>query len=211
MKKNTFLILLSISLVLSFTSCKISKEYVQYISKKEEITAPSSKKVLAFVSGDIQVNEFTKTFDKNFVDKDEYVSIFLNDFKEQVALNTLFADVYIDSESQNYEAINKVDEDYVIRFSNIEISNRVEWTGSGGMNMNGMGMQVPTSVEYCVIKTKIEVYDAKNDQEILDFVVIGEASVFLFNFTKAFNKAKERTIKHIVNYLKAGTTTYKKY
>lgn len=214
--KNIFMskrlsILLVFSLLFSLTSCKVSKEYVQYVSKKEEIINPSTKKALIFVSGDIQINEFTKTFDKNYKDKSEFVSSFLNDFKEQVAANNLFVEVYLDSESQTYDEINKVDEDYIIRFSNVEISNRVEWTGGGGFGVNGVGVQAPSSVEYCVIKAKVEVYDGKNDKEILDFIVTGEASVFLFNFTKTFNTAKERTIKHVVNYLKSGTTTYEKY
>jgi hypothetical protein len=184
---------------------------VQYISKKEEIATPTTKKVLAFVSGDIQVIEFKKTFDKNYKDKDAFVSIFLNDFKKQVAANNLFAEVYIDSENQNYDAINKVDKNYIIRFSNLDISNRIEWTSAGGFGVNGVGVQAPSSVEYCVINVKVEVYDAINNKEILDFIVTGEASVFMFNFTKTFDKAKERVIKHIVNYLKYGTTTYKKY
>lgn len=211
MKRNSVLILVLFTLFFNLTSCKVSKDYVQYVSKKEDITNPSTKKALVFVSGDIQVNEFTKTFDKNYENKNAFVSIFLDDFKQQVVANTLFEEVYLDPITQDYNQLNKADEDYIIRFSNLEISNRVEWTNTGGVAVNGIGMQAPTSIEYCVIKAKVEIYDSETDKEILDFIVIGEASVFLFNFTKTFNKAKERTLKHVVNYLKSGKITYEKY
>jgi hypothetical protein len=73
------------------------------------------------------------------------------------------------------------------------------------------GMDTSTSVEYCVINVKVAVYDTKNDKEILDFIAIGEASVFFFNFTTTLEKAKNRTIDHIINYLKTEQTTYEKY
>ena len=78
---------------------------------------------------------------------------------------------------------------------------------NGGMG----GMQSSTSIEYCVITVKVEVYDAKTEKEILDFVAIGEKSVFMFNFTKTLQDTKARTITHIINYLKSGRTTYTKY
>jgi hypothetical protein len=43
------------------------------------------------------------------------------------------------------------------------------------MGMNGIGgMQSSTSVKHCFLSVKVEVYDAKMDKEILDFVAIGE-------------------------------------
>ncbi|WP_299013212.1 hypothetical protein [uncultured Polaribacter sp.] len=211
MKKTTILLVMLASFVVTFSSCKVSKAYVQNISKKQDLVAPSSKNVLAFVSGDVLVNEFTKTFDKNYEDKNEFVAEFLNAFKEQANLNSLFQITTVDAGIERYEDLNKGNQDYIISFTNLEINNRVEFTSAGGFNVNGIGVQAPASVEYCVMKVKVEVYDVLTDREILDFTVTGEASVFMFNFTKTFQKAKERTMTHVVNYLKSGTTTYEKY
>jgi hypothetical protein len=141
-----------------------------------------------------------------------FVKDYLNEFSDKLIFSNLFDDVLIDTKSSTYEALDKGNADYVIHFSNIEIKNRIEWRSSGGMGMNGMGgMQTSTSVEYCIINVKVEVYDTKNDKEILDFVAIGEDAVFLFNFTKTLQETKIRSINHIINYLKSGKTTYDKY
>ena len=211
MKIKIFLTLAVVAVVLSLSSCKASKQYVQYISKKENIITPETKNVIVFATEDIRVNEFKKTFDKNFIDKRVFVNDFMTDFSKQAKLNNLFSKVSIDNKSTAYSSVNLENTDYVIYFSNIEVTNRVEWRNSGGMGMNGMGGMQTTSVEYCILNIKVEIYDAKNNKEILDFVAIGEASVFLFNFTKTFQKAKERAIEHIVNYLKLGKTEYTKY
>lgn len=211
MERKLFAVLIISIAILSLSSCKASKQYVQYISKKENINTPETKKVLVFATEDVEVKEFKKTFDKNFKGKRFFTNELMLDFSNKITLNNLFSDVLIDSTSTAYESLNKEKADYVIYFSNIEITNRVEWRNSGGMGMNGMGGMQTTSVEYCVINLKVEVYDAKNDKEILDFVAIGEDSVFLFNFTKTFNTAKERALDHIINYLKSGKTEYKKY
>lgn len=211
MKKSYFFLVTIVSLI-SFSSCKVSKEYVQHISKKENIVAPKSKKVLVIATDKVNVYEFKKTFEKNFTDSKGFVKDYLNEFSDKLIFNNLFDDVLVDTKSSTYDALDKGNADYVILFSNIEIKNRIEWRSSGGMGMNGMGgMQTSTSVEYCIINVKVEVYDTKTDKEILDFVAIGEDSVFLFNFTKTMQETKIRSINHIINYLKSGKTTYDKY
>ncbi|TMM32051.1 hypothetical protein FDT66_00875 [Polaribacter aestuariivivens] len=211
MKRKIILVIALSSFIFNMTSCKVSKNYVQFISKKEDIVAPKTKKVLAFSTENVQVSNFTKTFDKNFTTTNDFTSSYLNDFKQQAIASNLFSEVFIDTKNTSYTSLKKENADYIIYFSNVHISNRVEWTSAGGMNMNGMGMQAPTSVEYCVVTVKVEVFDAKTDKEILDFVSIGEESVFLFDFTKTLLKAKERSINHIINFLQSGKTTYKKY
>ena len=212
MNRKVILVLSVITILASFSSCIVSKQYVQHISKKEEMVTPQTKKVLVFATDDIKVSEFKKTFDKNYADKSDFTTAYVNDFAQKSKINNLFSDVFIDADSRTYETLNKNNADYIIYFSNLEISNRYEMVQSaGGMGPNGMGMQTSTSVEYCVITVKVEIYDAKTAKEILDFVVIGEESVFLFDFTKTFLKAKERSIDHIINYLQSGKTEYKKY
>lgn len=211
MIRKGFLLLAVLAILCSFSSCIVSKQYVQHISKKEEIVTPQTKNLLVFATDDVKVNEFKKTFDKNYIDKSDFTTQYLNDFAQKIKINKLFSDVFIDTESETYATLNKNNTDYIIYFSNIGISNRYETVHhAGGMGMNGMGMQPSTSVEYCVLTVKVEIYDAKTDREILDFVVIGEESVFLFDFTKTLLKAKERSIDYMINYLQSGKTTYKK-
>jgi len=212
MKRKGILVLSVFALFHTLSSCKISKQYVQYISKKEEIISPKTKKILVFATDDVKVSEFKKTFEKNYIDKEDFTSEYLKDFVQKATRNLLFSKVSADADNVTYATLNKNDSDYIIYFSNIEISNRVELRQSAGMGMNGMGgMRTSTSVEYCVLSVKVEIYDAKTDKQILDFVAIGEESVFLFDFTKTFQKAKERSIDHIINYLESGKTEYKKY
>lgn len=199
--------------VFSFTSCKVSKQYVTYISKKADIEAPKTKKVLVIATDDIKVLEFTNTFEKNYEEKEDFSNQYLKEFSRGINASKAFGDVTYDISKGTYASLNTIDADYVIHFSNFEITNRYEWRQSTNMNgMNGMGgMSTSSSVEYCVINVKVEVYDAKNDKEILDFIAIGEAAVFFFNYTTTLKKAKDRTIAHIINYLKTEQTTYEKY
>jgi hypothetical protein len=211
--KKIILGFVSLVSLLSFTSCKISKDYVQYISKKEEIVSPEIKKVIVIGTDNIAVNEFKKTFKKNDQDSNGFRINYLEAFLEKINAKKLYENVSINASSLSYDSLDKEYADYVIHFSNFEITNRVEWNTSGGSSINGMGglQNNSTSVEYCIVKVKVEVYDAKTNKEVLDFVSIGEASVFLFNFTKTFQKAKERSIIHILNFLESGKTTYEKY
>jgi hypothetical protein len=212
MKRKTYLVLIIAVSLLSFTSCKVSKQYVQHISKKAEIVAPQTKKVIVIATDDVRVNEFSKTFEKNFKSKRDFANNYLYDFSNKINSKYIYDNVSIDISNSTYDSLKNKNTDYVIHFSNFEITNRIEWNNSGGIGMNGMGgMNTSTSVEYCIINIKVEVYDAKTDKEILDFVAIGEASVFLFNFTKTFEKAKQRSIDHIINFLKTGRTEYEKY
>ncbi|QTD37427.1 hypothetical protein JL193_15245 [Polaribacter batillariae] len=209
-KRKSVLIIAFLIAVVSLSSCIVNKQYVQYISKKEDIKTPETKKVIVFATNDVRVNEFKKTFQKNFPEKRDFTFNFMKEFSNKGLANHLFSDILIDRDSFNYEDVSTKNSDYIIYFSNFEISNRVEWNNTGGMGVNGVGMNT-TSAEYCVIKVKVDIYDAKTDKEILDFVVIGEESVFMFDFTKTFYKAKERAVEHIINYLKSGKTEYKKY
>lgn len=208
--KKYFYLLFGVLTIINFTSCTVSKEYVQFVTKKDEIKTPSSKNVMLFSSNSVSLKEFKKTFAKNFKDQKDFSNKYIKDFAVALKNNNLFSSVVTDTITSNFDDLNKNNIDYIIHISNVEIMNRVEWT-QGAMNVNGMGMQPPTSTEYCVINVKVEVYNTQKDKEIIEFVAIGEESVFLFDFTKTFKKAKERSINHIINYLKSGRTTYDKY
>lgn len=209
MKKKLYLLTAVITLVFSFSSCKVSKDYVQHVSKKQDIKEPTTKKVLVIATNKVDITEFEKTFDKNYNNDRDFAVSFLEEFSEKLNNSSIYADVTIDSESSSYVSIPENKSDYTIHFSKFEISNRVEWTHTAGMGVNGLGSS--TSTEYCVITVKVEVYDSKTDREVLDFITIGEESVFLFDYTKTLKKAKERTILHIINYLQTGRISYEKY
>lgn len=202
MKKVLLVLVVGISLV----SCQASKEFVRHISKKENIDAPQTKTIIVIAADNVTLNEFKKTYKKNYEDNNAFTRAYLEQLTEGLKLRNIYADVIMDSTALNYEDVNTNNIDYVVRLSNFGINNRVEWT-HGGMGVNGMHSS--TSIEYCIIKTKVEVYDAKTNKEILDFVAFGEESVFLFDFTKTFLKAKDNSVLHIINYLESGKILYK--
>jgi len=202
MKKIVFLLIFTLSLI----SCQAPREYIKYVSKKENIDAPKTKNVLIIASDKVLLNEFTKTYQKNYEDDTDFTRSYLNQLTKEMKQRNIFSDVRMDSETLNYDRLDSNTTDYVIQLSNFEINNRVEWRNSA-MGVNGM--QTSTSVEFCVMSVKVEIYDAKTNKEILDFIVFGEESVFLFDFTKTFEKAKAASILHIINYLESGKVVYK--
>ncbi len=221
MKKNT---LLTVICVLLFTSCVVKKDYVNNIIKEGDITNPQEKIVLVTGFENIRVNNFTKTFEKNFSTDSLFVDAYINEFITEAKKNNIYSDYLVDV-SSNWEELNKginadrfvlndlftnSNADYMISFSNFEITNRVETSYAPAVGPNG-GAGTHTSIEYCIINVEVIIYDTKTQRKILEFVTTGESSVFLFNFTKTFLRAKTRSIKHIINYLKNGQVTYTKY
>ena len=83
MIKNARLFLLMTLVIFSFTSCKVSKQYVTFISKKAEIETPETKKVILIATDDIKVLEFTNTFQKNYEEKAAFSSQYLNEFSKK--------------------------------------------------------------------------------------------------------------------------------
>ena len=212
LNRKRIIFIIAIISVFSFSSCKVSKEYVKFISEKEDFVSPSKKGVTVIMTEHIIVNNFKKTFKNNFEDIEGFRKIYLKEFSQKLKSSGKFGGVAVNILNSKYKNLDKGNTDYVIHISSFEITSRVEHVSSVNMNSNDFGgMGNTASTEYCVINLKVEVYDAKTDKEILDFVVIGEGSVFLFNFTDTLNKAKTRSINHIVNYLNTGKITYNKY
>lgn len=221
MKRVLLLLVLSVSL----SSCIVTKDYINNISKSGKILKPNSKSVLVTGVENIRVNNFKKTFKKNYETDTLFVDAFINNFTDEAKLNDLYSNLNIDREN-NWEllTLNKkvnspevealyalTDKDLLIIFSNFEITNRVEtsYVMSGGANNFGGGHT--QSTEYCIVNAEVLVYDLKNKNQILSFVTTGESSVIFFDYTNTLLKAKERAIKHAVNYLRIGKITYDKY
>lgn len=202
MKKIVFLFFFGLIL----SSCQVPQEYIKYISKKENIEVPKTKNVVIIASDRVLLNEFTKTYQKNYENDNDFTRAYLYQLTKEMKQRNIFADVRMDSKTFNYDRLDTNTADYVIQLSNFEINNRVEWRNSA-MGVNGM--QTSTSVEFCVMSIKVAIYDAKTNKEILDFIVFGEESVFLFDFTKTLEKAKSESILHIIKYLETGKIAYK--
>jgi hypothetical protein len=219
MKK--IIVLFAISLF-TLTSCIVKKNYINRVVKDGNLESSSNKTVLITGVENIQLNNFVNTYEKNFPTDSLFVDSYVNEFITLADNENLFAEYIIDIHP-SWEELNKginadktlLDElftyseaDYIINFSNFEITNRVETTYNPGIGTNGVGTH--SSVEYCIVNAEVMLFDVKEQKRILEFVTTGESSVFLFDFTKTFLKAKTRSIEHIVNYLKSGKTTYVK-
>ena len=221
MKNNPFLIItLFCSLFLS--SCISSIDYINNISKNGSLINGSQKQIIIIGSGEVNIDSFEKTYTKNFDNDDHFKNSYLTDFINASKENDLYNNITV-SENQEWDLLNqgynssnniKLDtlfnnaqEDYLIHFSDFRITNRVVHSYSHGFGPGAMMNN--NSTEFCVVNLNVTIYDLKAKKEILSFVSTGESSVFMFDFTKTFLKAKERSIKHIINYLKDGKTTYR--
>lgn len=220
MKKN----ILFITIILCFlTSCVIKKDYINNVVKEGVVETSKGKTILITGLENIRVNNFTKTFERNFATDSLFVDAFINEFITLAEKEELFAEYIIDIHPSWEELNNGInadrvilndlfansETDYIINFSNFEITNRVETNYNAPVGPNAVGTH--SSIEYCILNAEVMVFDVKKKKRIVQFVTTGESSVFLFNFTKTFLKAKTRSIKHIINYLKSGQVTYTKY
>ena len=220
MKKN--LLWFAIAL-LSFTSCIVKKDYINRVVKEGNFENFQNKTVLVTGFENIRANNFINTFEKNFATDSLFVDSYINEFITEAIKTNLFAEYVIEVHpildelnkgiNADKEVLDEVftnaETDYILSFSNFEITNRVETTYNPAVGPHGVGTH--SSVEYCILNAEVILYDVKEQKRILQFVTTGESSVFLFDFTNTFMKAKTRSIQHIVNYLKSGKVTYTKY
>lgn len=222
MKAKFKILIISIT-ILVFTSCIQTREYVGQVIKKETVANPTSKTILVTGVADVRVHNFSKTFKKNYQDNQDFVTAFINEFELEANKQNLFLSISRNNfnkegllSNQNSDdnlnlILLEAKEDYIINFTNFEVTNRIETRNVHSMGPTGFAGGQTTSVEYCIINTKVVVYDVKSKKQILEFVSIGESSVFLFDFTETFKKSKNRAVNHVINYLKTGKTTYNKY
>ncbi|SEC84786.1 hypothetical protein SAMN04489761_3760 [Tenacibaculum sp. MAR_2009_124] len=209
-KINEILVLIIGSLFL--ISCGPTKHYVSHILNKEDINRLKSKKTIIKASDNVDLDEFVTTFNKMFTSKADFSEKFKKTFRSKLKNSVLFSNVEV-GEINTFDLLReKSRSDYLIYLSNFEVTNRIEMRNSPAtVGPNNFGTMHTTSVEYCVINVKVNIYDLKTKRKVHEFTAIGESSVFLFNFKNTLNKAKERAITHIINYLNSGKTLYKQY
>lgn len=70
-----------------FTSCIVTKHYVGQIIKKEDLDNPAKKSVVVTVSDNVDLRDFKKTFEKNYKDNDGFVSSYLGEFTNELAIS----------------------------------------------------------------------------------------------------------------------------
>jgi hypothetical protein len=211
MKKKLQLFTFSLICICFFTSCNVSKHYVNQISNIGHKLETKTKTVVVSSSDNVRLNNFKKTFNKNYPNKEIFAKSFAEEFSAMAKNNAIFSKVELDRLDIWNSAKESSNADFIIHFSDFEITNRIESRHSAPAAGNNFGSMQTTSVEYCVIHVKVVIYDVKNKKEVLDFISTGESSIFFFDFKKSFEKAKARSITHIINYLKSGKTLYKKY
>jgi hypothetical protein len=206
-RKIRLFVTVSICLLL-LTSCEVTKHYVTQIIKKEDINTSKSKTVVVSGSDNVVINNFANTFEKNYKSKNDFVKMYIDEFSSQLKNNAIFFRVTNEA-IRDFDSLKaSTNADYVIDLPYFEVTNRVVTTHSAPMPNNNFG-GMASSTEYCVVNVKVVVYDIKNKKRIIEFLSTGEDSVFLFSFTKSLQKAKLKSITHIINYLKEGKTEYR--
>ncbi len=222
-QKATIFLLLITSLV--FTSCLVSRDYISNITKNSALSYEKTNRILIATSDKLSLSSFKKTFEKNYELDIDFVNEYSSELANELMNNNVFTKVALDNEVNKWNVLTnginaanliEVDSlvantnaDYLITIDNYNISNRFVTSYSGGGMNGGFGHQ--TSTEYCMVSAGVKVYDLKTREIVVSFETTGESSVFMFDFTKTFKKAKERSITHIVNYLKTGKVKYSQY
>lgn len=205
MKKTVYFLL-----VVFLTSCIVTKDYVVKIDKNENISNPESKKVVVTATDKLKLKKFVKAFNRKYKSNSDFVKSYLGNFTIEAEKNDVFDEIkFVDVNQLNLLKENSK-ADYIINFSSFEIINKFE-TRKSHVSRNGETPYSYDPTEFCVIKVNVKVFDVKTKKRILEFVSIGESSLFLFGYVKILEKAKSRSITHIINYLKSRKVNYKKY
>ena len=187
--------------------------------KDSSFTFGSNKTALLIGDDNVVISEFTKTFNKKYKQKHDFVmqydSLCAIAFKQENIFREVKLDESIKLASSNVLIANeeqqeKVDSlftntsaDYLIRITNYEIANSIQ--GHIGMTMGGgAGMMGSTQSESCIVKSHFQIYDVKSRKKVLDFESKGSAGVMLFAFEKALLGAMNNSIKNSAIYLQSG-------
>ena len=189
--------------------------------KNSEFIFGSNKTALLVGDDDVLISEFTRTFNKKFKQKHDFVKQYdslcaitlkrENIFGE-IKYDTSLAFVSNDPLTFNQEQQKKVDSlftnttaDYLIRITGHEITNSIQGSPAIAMPMagGGMGMSGGQS-ESCVVNSHFQIYDIKTRKKVLDFVAKGSAGVLFFAFEQALIDAMNSSVKNSSIYLKTG-------
>ncbi|MBF4472292.1 MULTISPECIES: hypothetical protein [Flavobacterium] len=181
----------------------------------------TDKTAILVGNDDVLINEFTKTFNKKYKKKHDFVSHYDSlcsvKLKEEkifgeIKLDKSFESVSNDSMTLTMDQKKKIDSlftnttaDYLIKINNHEVTNSIQGSVGAPVLMAGGGMgMTSTQSESCIINSHFQIYDIKTRKKVLDFVSKGSGSVLFFAFEQAFTDAMNSSIKNSTVYLKTG-------
>lgn len=221
MKLSKWLIagIVGIQLLCSCEAVRIS-ENSNY--KNSEFVFGPNKTAVIIGNDDILISEFSKTFNKKYKQKHDYVkqydSLCAIIFKQENIFGEIkhiksFEILLNDPITFTLEQQKKVDSlfsnttaNYLIKITSHEITNSIQGSPVMAMPMagGGMGMSSGTQSESCIINSHFQIYDIKTRKKMLDFVSKGSGSVLFFAFEQAFIDAMNSSVKNSAIYLKTG-------
>lgn len=204
-------------------SCQVVRITENSNYKESSFTFGLNKTAVLVGDDNVVISEFTKTFNKKYKQKHDFVmqydslcaSAFKQDniFREVLldeSIKLISSDALISTEEQQKRVdslFTNSSADYLIRITNYEIANSMQ--GNIGMPMaGGGGMIGSTQSESCIVKSHFQIYDVKSRKKVLDFESKGSAGVMLFAFEKALVGAMNNSIKNSAIYLKSGKVKF---
>jgi hypothetical protein len=221
MKVNKWLIAGIVGVQLSLCSC-VGVRISETSSYKDSNFVFGSNKTAVLVGSDnVLLSEFTKTFNKKYSQKNDFVKQYADlcilKLKEEkifgeIIYNKSLEFVSNDPLTFTQEEQKKVDSlftsttaDYLIRIYDHEITNSMAMGPNMPMSSGGgMTMSTPTQSENCIINSHFQIYDIKSRKKVLDFVSKGNGVVMFFAFEQAFIDAMNSSVKNSTIYLKTG-------
>lgn len=170
---------------------------------------------------DVLINEFSKTFNKKYKKKHDFVNQYDSLCSVKLKEEKIFGNIKFDKSFEfvsndpmtfTQEQQKKIDSlftnataDYLIRIYNHEVTNSIQGGVGAPIPMAGGGMgMTSTQSESCIINSHFQIYDMKTRKKVLDFVSKGSGSVIFFAFEQAFTDAMNSSIKNSAIYLKTG-------
>ncbi|WP_426091246.1 hypothetical protein [Flavobacterium sp. DSR3-2] len=202
-------------------SCEVVRISENSNYKDSKFVFGPNKTAVLFGDDTVLISEFSKTFNKKYKQKKDFVKQYDSLCAVTLKQENIFGDIKYDKSFEfisNDQVIvtqdqqKKVDSlftntsaDYLIRIYDHEITNSIQGNPGMGMAMSGgMGMTAGTQSESCIIKSHFQIYDVKSRKKVLDFISKGNGSVMFFAFEKALTDAIISSIKNSAIYLKTG-------
>ena len=202
-------------------SCEVVRISENSNYKDSKFVFGPNKTAVLFGDDTVLISEFSKTFNKKYKQKKDFVKQYDSLCAVTLKQENIFGDIKYDKSFEfisNDQVIvtqdqqKKVDSlftntsaDYLIRIYDHEITNSIQGNPGMGMAMSGgMGMTAGTQSENCIIKSHFQIYDVKSRKKVLDFISKGNGSVMFFAFEKALIDAIDSSIKNSAIYLKTG-------
>lgn len=189
--------------------------------KDSEFVFGPNKTAVLVGNDNIMISEFTKTFNKKYKQKHDFVKQYDSLCAITLKQENIFGEIkhdksfeFVSNDPMTFtqEQQKKIDSlftnttaDYLIRISDHEITNSIQGSPSVPMAMPGGGMAMSGGQsESCIINSHFQIYDIKTRKKVLDFVSKGSGGVLFFAFEQALINAMNSSVKNSAVYLKTG-------